>query len=186
MATAQVIHDLHPVQCLHVGMDIVTAYITRSKVVCQFFGHALGERGDQHPFILLHPLLDLFHQIIYLVQAGAHIDGRVEQSRGAYQLIHDDPFRFLQLIIGRCGTHEDDLLADRLKLLELERTVIDGCRQTEAILHQVHLAGVVAAIHGTYLRDGHMALIDHGKVIIREEVEEAEGACTGQATVKIP
>ena len=72
-----------------------------------------------------------------------------------------------------------------LELLKFEGTVVHGRRQTEAILHEVDLAGTVATIHGMYLRHTHVALVDDHQVILREKVEQAVGTSTGFASVKV-
>ena len=117
-ATAQFRHDLHPLKGLHIGVDVVASYVVPCQVLGQLFRHPLGKRGDQYPFILLHAHLNLLHQVVYLVEAGTHIDGRVKQAGGANQLIHHDPFRLLQFVVGRCGADEDDLRCQLFELLE--------------------------------------------------------------------
>ncbi len=90
-ATAQLFHDLHPLECLHVGVDVVAADVVSSQVFGQLFGHPLGEGGDQDPLIPFHPLLNLLHQVIDLVEAGSYLNGWVKETGGADQLIHYDP-----------------------------------------------------------------------------------------------
>ena len=60
-----------------------------------------------------------------------------------------------------------------LELVETQRTVVEGGRKPEAILHKVLLAGSVAAVHTTNLGYRHVALVDEEQEVLREEVEQA-------------
>ena len=72
-----------------------------------------------------------------------------------------------------------------MKLLEFQRTVIEGCRQAETIFYQVLLSCPVASIHGSNLRDAHMALVNHKQEIFREEIEQAIRAFAFMSAIKI-
>ncbi len=62
-----------------------------------------------------------------------------------------------------------------LEFVKLQWAVIDGARQTEAILDQSLLAGAVAVVHTADLRDGHVAFVDHEQVIARQKVDHRPG-----------
>ena len=76
-------------------------------------------------------------------------------------------------------------MGQALELLESQRAVVDCRLHTEAVFHQVLLARQVAAVHRTYLRYSHMALVDYGKIVFREIIEQAEGTHPGFAAVEI-
>ena len=65
------------------------------------------------------------------------------------------------------------------ELVELQRAVIQGAGQSEAVLYQRAFTGHVALVHATDLRDGHVGFVDDQKKVFREVVQQAvgSGAC---------
>ena len=110
---------------------------------------------------------------------------RVEQPRRTDELFDDDAFSFLQLIVGRGGRHVDDLMDKAVELLEAQRPVVEGGRKPEAVLHEVGLAGTVAAVHGGNLRYAHVALVDDHQIILGEEVQQTVRTLPRLPAVKI-
>ena len=72
-----------------------------------------------------------------------------------------------------------------MELLECQRTVVEGCWQTETIFHEVRFPGTVATIHGTYLGDGDVALVDNHQIVVGEEVEQAVRAFASLSAVEV-
>ena len=72
-----------------------------------------------------------------------------------------------------------------LKLLKAQRAVVEGGLEAEAVVHQVGLARLVATIHGTDLRHGHMALVDDGEEVVGKEVQQAERTHAGLTPVEV-
>src|SRR5690606_18689162 len=101
------------------------------------------------------PLADLAQQVVYLPPHRAHLDFGVEHAGRPDDLLHNLLGMFV-LILGRGSGGEDDLVDTLLKLLEVERAVIQGARQAETVFYQRLLAAAVAAPHAAYLRDGHV------------------------------
>ena len=73
-----------------------------------------------------------------------------------------------------------------LKLIKVQRSVVQSRRESESEFHQVGLAGTVAAIHGSDLGNGHVAFINDQQKIIREIIDQAERAATGFSAVEKP
>ena len=93
--------------------------------------------------------------------------------------------RFVKLVFGRSGTHEYGTRHESLPLFELQRTVVDRGRQTEAVLYQILFAGIVASEHTVYLRYGNVAFVDEDEKIFREIVEDAKRTTAGRAVVEV-
>ena len=72
-----------------------------------------------------------------------------------------------------------------LEFGEGHRAVVLGCREPEPVFDEVLLAGPVAAEHGVDLRQRHVALVHDQQVILREVVDQAEGARAGGASVEV-
>ena len=121
------------------------------EVLRQIFRHALGQCGDQHPFVFLCPLLNLFDQIINLIQAWTHFNDGIKKSRWTDDLLHKYTRCLLQFIIGGGSTYINHLLLQLLKLFVLKRSVIHGCRQSKAKFNQVLFSASIPTIHGVYL-----------------------------------
>ncbi len=75
-----------------------------------------------------------------------------------------------------------DGLADRgLELLEGQRPVVEGRRQSEAEVDQDLLAGPVVLVHADDLGDRHVALVDDEQPVRREVVEQGPRPAPGLA-----
>ena len=105
--------------------------------------------------------------------------------RGAEQLLDDHPLALHQLPVGGRGAHVDRRALQLLELGEGQRAVVLGGREAEAVLDEVLLAGPVAAVHGVHLRQGHVALVHDEQVVLREVVDQTEGARPGGPSVEV-
>ena len=166
-------------------MDIVAADSHARQISSQFLRHTLRQCRHQNTFVHSSTLCDLLHQIVDLVQRRTHLDNRIEQACRTDHLVHHDPFALFQFIVGRCRTHVNRQRSQRLELIKRQRTVIHRCRQTETIIHQILLTGIIASVHRPYLRDRHVALVNHQQKVFREIIEQTERPFTRLATVKI-
>ena len=151
----------------------------------QLLGHSLSERGNKHTLMALRALANLFHQVVYLVFRGAHLNLWVKQTRWTDDLLHNNALGLLKFEVGRCGRDVDALTGVLLKLLEGERTVVEGGGQTETILHEIGLASPVTTIHASYLRHGDMALVDEEQEVLGEEVEQTVGTLARLTPIEV-
>ena len=133
--------------------------------------------GDGNP--------DFFEQVIDGEVGVAHLDGRIEQARGADDLVDKGAAGLREFVVVGGGTDVDDLPRQGLKLFKLQRTIVQRCGQAEAVAHEGLLARAVAAVHGTDLRDGDVTFINDDEKIFRKEVEQAVRTCAGGASVEI-
>ena len=135
-AQAQVVDNLDAVHGLHVAVHVGALDIDFRQVVVQFLGHALGEGGHEHALAILYAQLYLVDEVINLAQRGANGNLGVKQAGGAYNLLGDNAFAALELIVGRGGAHVDGLVGQCLKLGECQRPVVTGSIEAEAIVHE--------------------------------------------------
>ena len=182
----QVIHNLYPLQGIHITMDIITTDTHTCHISRQLFSHPLRQSRYQNPFIHSRPLGNLFHQIIYLIQGRAHFNNRIQQSSRTNYLIDNDTFTLFQFIVSRSRTHINRTRRQGFKLIKRQRTVIHCGWQTETIIHQILLTGIIATIHGTDLWNRHMALIHHQQEVFREIIQQTERTLTSFPTIEIP
>ena len=70
------------------------------EVVGEVLGHLLGEGGHQHPLLALFPGVDLPDEVVDLPFHRPHLDHRVQQARGADDLLHNLP-RAAALVLPR-------------------------------------------------------------------------------------
>ena len=87
-----------------------------------------------------------------------------------HSLLGHNTFAALQLVVSRGGADVDGVGSEALKFLKSERTVIDGSRESEPILHQGRLALEVASRHGMNLWNGLVTFVHKKEVILREIV----------------
>jgi hypothetical protein len=114
-------------------------------------------------------------EVVDLPLHGPDEDRRVEEAGRAEDLLDDLAARLLQLV-RRGRRRDEEALAGALEpLLELERPVVEGRREAEAVLDERPLARLVAVVHRPHLRDRLVALVDDREVVRREVVEERRG-----------
>ena len=157
----QIIHNLHPLQRIHIAMNIITPDPHTRHVGGQLFRHALGQRRDQDPFVYGGPLGYLLHQIINLIQCRAYFYHGIQQSGRTNHLVYHYPFTLFQFIVRRCGTDINGTRRKRFKFLKSQRTIIHSRRKAEPIIHKILFPGIIPSVHRTDLRYRHMALIHH-------------------------
>src|SRR5699024_3716391 len=172
----QVFENLDAFERLHLRMDVPVADADTVEILRQFFGHAFGERGDEHPLSLFGAELYFVHKVVYLILGRSHGDGRVHQTGRTDELFHDGSFALGELVVGRRRTHINRSSRQRFELAEGERTVVLSRRKPETVLHEAFLAGSVAAVHRPDLGNGDMAFVDDQQVVLREIVQQTEGA----------
>ena len=105
-------------------MEIAHPHAVLRQIVGEIFGHALGERGHEHPLPLICPDTDFAEQVIHLAVGGAYLHHRIEHAGGANHLLHHLAIALAKFPVARCGTHEDRLPRLLPELHSFERTII--------------------------------------------------------------
>ena len=141
----------------------------------QVLGHALGQGGDQGAEPGRRDAAHLVQQIVDLRADRAHLDHRVQKAGGADHLFGKDAACLLDLPFGGGGGDKDRLRAHRVPFLEFQRSVIHAGGQAEAMFGERELAAIVALVHGTDLRDGHVRFIGKDDGIVRNEFKKGRG-----------
>ena len=152
-------------------MHIAHADAVFGQIFRQILRHLLCQRRDKRALALVRRGVDLADQIVDLSLDGAHKDLRVEQARGADDLLGNLPGT-AALILGRCRRNIDCLMDAFCEFVEGQWSVIIGRRQAEAVVNKTFLARVIAVIHGAHLRQRYMTLIDEEDEIVREIVQQ--------------
>ena len=151
----------------------------------QVFGHALGQRRDQHAVALGCNLADLVQQIVHLRFDRADFNRRIEQSGGPDHLFGENAAGLFQLPFLRRGGYEDRLRPHRVPLLEFQRPVVGAGRQAEAVFGQRELAAIVAPVHAAYLRHRHVAFVGEYDGVVGNVFEQGRGRLARCATRQV-
>ena len=181
----EVVDDFDSFQRVDIGMDIPASYSHPGEILLQLLCHPLGERRHEHSFVFLRPYSDLLQKVVHLILYRTDLDRRVQEACRPYDLLDDESFRLLQLIVRRGCADEYLLSCNGLEFVEFQRTVVCGGREAESVLDEDGFARMVAAVHGPDLRDCHMALINECDEIFREIVYQAERTHAFLSAVKI-
>ncbi len=72
-----------------------------------------------------------------------------------------------------------------LELFEVERAVVEGGGQAEAVVDEVLLAAAVAVPHAVDLRNGDVGLVDEEQEVAREVVEQRGRRLAGQTAGEV-
>ena len=98
---------------------------------------------------------------------------------------HEHTFRLFQFLVAGSGADVYHLRSESFEFLEFERSVVDGGGEPESILHEIHLAREVTAVHAPYLRQCDMAFIYDRQEILGEIVEQTERTRSRFASVEV-
>ena len=154
------------------------------QIVGQLLGHALGQRGHQRALVTPGALADLVHQVVDLALGRPDLNLRIEQAGGPDDLLHHLRECFSLVGAGR-GRGVDRLVDVVLELLELQRAVVQGRGQAEAVVDQHFLARAVAVVHAADLRKGHVRLVDEHQEIVGEVVQQRPGRAPRRAPSQV-
>ena len=89
LAQPQVSEDLDALDGVDLRMQVAHPQPLFEQVVGEVLGHALRERGDQHPVALVDALARLLHQIVDLPLGRLHDHLGVDETRRAQDLFDD-------------------------------------------------------------------------------------------------
>ena len=93
VAEPEAAKDLHPLDGVDVGVEVAHPHAGLLQVVGEVLRHPLGERGDQHPLLRLHPRADLVEQVVHLALHRADLDLGIDQAGRPDDLLDDDAAR---------------------------------------------------------------------------------------------
>ena len=175
-AHTQIPDDLHALHGADIRVHIANLDACFLQVHRQILRHFLGQGGNKHPFLLGRSRIDLADEIVDLAVDRLDFHNWIQQARGTDHLFHDLAGAGT-LIFRRSGGNIDHLIDLAVKLPEIQRPVVIGRGQPEAVVHQGILAAAVACVHGPGLGQGHMALVHDEEKILREIVQQSGRGC---------
>ncbi len=175
LALAQVAEDVDPVERLDLRMKVTNAQAELVVVAGQVLGHLFCQRRDEDALVPGGPGPDLGHEVVDLAADGPDLELRVGQPRRADDLFDHPAGRSLQLVDPRRRRDVEGLTDAALELVEVERAVVEGRGQSEAVVDEGQLARAVARVHPADLGHGDVGLVDDGQEILGEVVEQGEG-----------
>ena len=167
----QIADDLNALHRANVGMHIAHLDPVFLQIPRQVLGHLLRQRRDERPLALRRRRVDLADEIVDLPLDWADEDLRVEQPCGPDDLFGNLACAFALIVCGR-GRDVDSLANPAVELVERQRPVVVGRRQTEAKVDQRLFPCPVAIVHRPHLRKRHMALVDEQQKILWEIVQQ--------------
>ncbi len=153
-------------------MQVAGFYVHGETVICQIFGHALGQRCHKDALAFCYALAALSKQVFHLPFDRTYLDLGVQQACRTYDLLSYQALGLVQLVFsGRCRDI-DDLSVAGCKLVKAQGAVVQGRRQSEAVVYQGLLAGSVSLVHAAKLRHRDMRFVDKEHVVFRKIVQE--------------
>ena len=97
LAAPQVADEGAALQGLDVGVQVPAAHAHVGVVLGEVLGHALRERGDEHPLSGLGALAHLAEQVVHLRADRPDLHLGIDEPGGADDLLHHHPARLLEL-----------------------------------------------------------------------------------------
>ena len=185
LAHPQLANDLHPLQRVDLGVQVAHADAEVPVVVGEVLGHALGQRGDQHPLAPVDPAADFAEQVVDLAGRGPDVDPRVNEPRRADELLDHPRSRFPQFVRPGGRRDVDGLVDEAFELGEGQGPVVERRREAEPVLDQVLLARAVALVHPPDLRDRGVAFIHDQQKVLGEIVDQRGRRLPGGAAREV-
>ena len=134
-AGAQITDDLRPLDGSDIAVQVAHFDIHFFKKIRQIFRHLFRKRGNHHALIVFHARADFAQQIIHLTANRPHFHRRVQQARGANNLLgHIRLYRHF-IRTGR-RRNVDDLIDPFDELVKHQRPVVRRRRQTKTVVDQ--------------------------------------------------
>ena len=158
---AQLPNDFHTVQCLYIRVDVARRNAEPVEVFGEFLSHALGQGRHEDAIALINGLSNFSDEVIHLMGAGSHVDGRVQKAGWTDDLLHDDALRLFQFIIGRGCRDVNDLVRDAVEFVGFQWAIVQCGGQPKPVFHQGSFSGAVTSKHGPDLWDCDVAFIHH-------------------------
>ena len=106
---AQIPDDLHPLQGLHLRVQIAHLNAHFPHIIGEVLRHLFRQCGDQHPFLPVGADPDLAQQIVQLMFHRPHDDLGIQKPGGPVDLFHDGTVVMGHLIRSRRGADKDYL-----------------------------------------------------------------------------
>ena len=184
-AQAQVAQDFHPLDGVDVRVQIAHLDAMFVVIVGQLLGHALGQRGDQHPLVLGHPRGDFRQQIVHLAGHRADFHFRVHQAGGAHQLL-DHLAGVAGFVVGRGGGDKNALRHFVFEFFKFQRPVVQRRRQAKAVFHQIFFARAVAFVHAANLADGDVRFVDDHQRVFGQVINQRRRRFASGVPGKMP
>ena len=134
----------------------------------------------------INPLVDLANQIINLTHHRTHFDFRIQQPGRSNNLFSNIFFRNATQFIRswRCA-HIKNPFDMFFKLINLQRSIVQGTWQTEPIINQHLFPGPIAIIHAFNLWHRNVTFINHNRKVFREKVEQRIRRFSGFPTIHV-
>ena len=167
----QVPDDLNALHRTDVGVHIAHLDAIFLQIPRQILGHLLCQRRDKRPLALCRRRVDLADEVVDLSLDRSDKDLRVKQAGGPDDLFGDLAGAFALIVRGR-GRDVDGLPDAAVELVERQRPVVIGRRQTEAEVDERLFSRPVAVVHRPHLRERHVALVDEQQKILWEIVQQ--------------
>ncbi len=143
------------------------------EVLGEVLGHLLGQRRDEDAVAHDHPGVDHLDEVVDLPLRRPDDDLGVDEARGPHDLL-DHLLAVLQLVRRWGGRQEHALIDPAEHLFELQRSVVAGARQAEAVLDEDVFARAIPHELAVELRNGDVALVDDQEEVLRKVVEQGE------------
>ena len=174
LSAAQRREHLDPLHGVQLGVQVADLHAILAQVVGEVFGESLGQRGHQRTLSELSTSLHLSEEVVDLSLGRPHLDCRIDKAGGADDHL-DGPLRPPHLVVAGRRRDVDHVPRALLPLLEAERPVVEGARQTEPVFDERRLARAVSAEHPVDLRHRDVRLVDEDQSVVGQEVHQRVG-----------
>ena len=172
---AQLPEEIDPLEGVELAVEPAAADVALLEVGRQVLGEFLRERRDEDAVAGSHGRGDLAGEVRNLIPRRDDLDDRVEEPRRPDHLFDDLPTGAGQFPLAGRGRDVDCLVELLLPFVKLQRPVVHGAGEAEAMVDERRLPALVTGVHSPDLRHGDVRLVDEEQVFLGEIVEQRLG-----------
>ncbi len=175
-AGAQAIDDFDAFEGVDFAVEVFAEQSFFLEVGGEVFGEPFGEGGDEDAFACGGALDGALEQVGDLSSCRQDVDGGIDESCGADDLLDNFAFCFFEFVGSGGGGEEDDARPEVFEFLEAEWSVVEARRQAEAMLDEGGFSTSVAGVHGSDLWDADVGFVDDEEEVVGEVIDEGVGS----------
>ena len=155
------------------------------QIIREVFGHAFGQRGNQHALTDAFATPDFRQQVIDLSGDAADLYGRVDQPCGSDDLLHHLAAAQRKFHFTWRSGREYHLADDAEELVSVQGPVVEGGGQAESIFDEGEFSGPVSLVHAADLRECDVRFVDEGEKFCWKVIEQAGRTLTRQTSREV-
>ena len=142
------------------------------QIIGEIFGHLLGQRRDQNPFVIRRPCTNGFHEIVNLPLGWLDNNFRIDQARGANDLFDKLAASFSHFEIAGSGRQVHGLPDTLAEFFEGQGPVVQSGGKPETKVYEVPFPRSIPFEHATDLRHRDVRFVNDSEKVLGKIIQQ--------------